>query len=391
MLRRNAGALLLYLGLLASLGGTGAWGGLALEERLITADRIDGIVSPFRHNTFLWEVEALTHKLASKLWAALGGGDDQEAVLRRFFQLSAQLRGQRSPAPSLLAEHLRLRNTVEKILEGRITRLLEEEGLTIHPPLFEDWEFVFPPVAVELAPPPAVLAVSPREVIRLERSVVLSPGLDLATRQAIEAEVDSTGVSSLVVDVGGMATYPSSLQPFTSYGRLVEIAIHEWLHHYLALFPLGRQYFRSPETRALNETVADLAAQELVRKFLQMYPSPEGEAGLPSPPPRHLYEELRALRRQVEALLAAGQVEEAEGLMERKRQELAQKGFYFRKINQAFFAFYGLYAESPASISPLGEKLRALRAKAGSLRRFLELVSGITSEEELDALLARLP
>jgi hypothetical protein len=90
----------------------------------------------------------------------------------------------------------------------------------------------------------------------------------------------------------------------------------------------------------------------------------------------------------VEALLARGDVPRAERLMEEERERLAKEGFYFRKINQAFFAFYGLYAESPASISPIGDKLKALRRRAGSLRSFLELVSGITSEAELDMMLA---
>jgi hypothetical protein len=382
--RRGLAALAHAL-LLVSLAALAAWGGLVLEKRLRSSDPIERIASPFRHDTVSWEVHAFLTKAAAKLGRILPNQEDHEELLRRFYTLSARLA--RSNDPSLLQEHQRLRNRVETILEGRITRLLKEEGITFRPPLFDHWQLVFPPVAVDLASPPTVLVVSPREAIRLERAILLAPGMDIPLRKAMERDVDATGVSSLVVSVGGMATYPSTVAPLTSYSATVETAIHEWVHHYLALFPLGRHYFHSPEMRTINETVADMVAKELTAKFTQRWPAPIQDAP-PSPPPAQLIHRLRALRQQVEALLARGDVPRAERLMEEERERLAKEGFYFRKINQAFFAFYGLYAESPASISPIGDKLKALRRRAGSLRSFLELVSGITSEAELDMMLA---
>ena len=63
---------------------------------------------------------------------------------------------------------------------------------------------------------------------------------------------------------------------------------------------------------------------------------------------------MRALRQQVQDLLAAGKVDEAEALMEQKREEFATHGYFIRKLNQAYFAFYGFYATGPGSIDPIG-------------------------------------
>ncbi len=73
--------------------------------------------------------------------------------------------------------------------------------------------------------------------------------------------------------------------------------------------------------------------------------------------------------------------------MEERRTFLAENGYYIRKINQAYFAFNGLYADTPASGNPIGPKMTELRGLSPSLGDFLRAVSGITSEEELDRLL----
>ncbi|GAI83609.1 unnamed protein product, partial [marine sediment metagenome] len=62
-------------------------------------------------------------------------------------------------------------------------------------------------------------------------------------------------------------------------------------------------------------------------------------------------------------------------------------GYYIRKLNQAYFAFHGAYADQPTSIDPIGVELRELRNKSASLKDFLETVSDMTSRQELsDAL-----
>jgi len=93
--------------------------------------------------------------------------------------------------------------------------------------------------------------------------------------------------------------------------------------------------------------------------------------------------EMREIRKAVDNYLAQGEIEQAEQFMEQKRQYLADNGYYIRKLNQAYFAFYGTYADSPTSISPIGVELKKLRSQTGSLKEFLETVMSMTSRQEL--------
>ena len=76
--------------------------------------------------------------------------------------------------------------------------------------------------------------------------------------------------------------------------------------------------------------------------------------------------------------------------MEEKRRELADAGFFIRKLNQAYFAFTNLYAGesgSPAAVNPIGPKVDQLRRQSDSLSQFLDRVGGVTSVAALDRLL----
>ena len=93
--------------------------------------------------------------------------------------------------------------------------------------------------------------------------------------------------------------------------------------------------------------------------------------------------EMREIRRTVDDYLARGEIEQAEKFMEQKRQYLATKGYHIRKLNQAYFAFHGAYADRPTSISPIGVELKKLRSKSASLKDFLEKVATMTSRQDL--------
>ena len=69
--------------------------------------------------------------------------------------------------------------------------------------------------------------------------------------------------------------------------------------------------------------------------------------------------------------------------MEQKRLYLAENGYYIRKLNQAYFAFHGAYADSPTSINPIGVEMRQLRERSDSLKDFLETVAEMTTRQEL--------
>ncbi|MEE9285618.1 MAG: hypothetical protein V3V35_07835, partial [Dehalococcoidia bacterium] len=92
-------------------------------------------------------------------------------------------------------------------------------------------------------------------------------------------------------------------------------------------------------------------------------------------------EEMRKTRLRVDELLAQGKIEEAETYMEERRQFLAEHGFYFRKLNQAFFAFHGTYATRPGRVSPVGDQVKAVRQESVTLGQFLSRMAGYASFE----------
>jgi hypothetical protein len=281
----------------------------------------------------------------------------------------------------------RLENTVEAAIEGRIDAVLRAERLGWPAPPLPG---VLPPVDVELAQAPRALVVSPRERIARERVETLRPDLPRSVAEALERRAEGTPPrrSALVIGTGGFATYPAVVDVGGSYADTVATAAHEWVHHYLALFALGRAYTDGGDAPVINETVADLAGDEIAARVLARWATPDGAATpAASAPPDDTDRTLRELRIEVDALLAAGAVERAEQRMETVRLELAARGVTIRRLNQAYFAWYGTYAARADSADPLGAQLRSLRERAGSLARFLALVRGVTTRGGVQALL----
>ncbi|MHB9032987.1 MAG: hypothetical protein ACYC6L_08065, partial [Anaerolineae bacterium] len=69
--------------------------------------------------------------------------------------------------------------------------------------------------------------------------------------------------------------------------------------------------------------------------------------------------------------------------MKERRDYLEQHGYYIRKLNQAYFAFYGTYANMPSSVDPIGVAMRALRGEQPDLHTFLDKVVTLKSKEQL--------
>jgi hypothetical protein len=92
---------------------------------------------------------------------------------------------------------------------------------------------------------------------------------------------------------------------------------------------------------------------------------------------------MRTIRLTVDNYLAQGQVDQAEQYMKDRRLFLESKGFYIRKLNQAYFAFHGSYADSPTSIDPIGDDICILRKNSPSIRDFLDTASTLGSRQDL--------
>jgi hypothetical protein len=71
----------------------------------------------------------------------------------------------------------------------------------------------------------------------------------------------------------------------------------------------------------------------------------------------------------------------------RDRQQIFLKnGYLLRKLNQAYFAFYGAYADVPggaAGEDPVGPAVRKLREESPSLAAFIDRISWMSSFDEL--------
>lgn len=342
-------------------------------------------------NVVAWEVRNVPGKWLYLTGRFLRGGlsaADEDERVGRYFVLSAELARAGSAD-----ERDEIENEVEAIIEGRLTALLEDVGLESSLPLFPGVRWLWPPVDVEFDEPPRTLALSPRDAIELIGQRHLRPELAVAEIETIEADAERNGgLSALAVPIAGSATYPSIVAPHADYEGLIATIAHEWVHHYLSFKPLGVRYLDSLELQTLNETVADLAGEELAALYVRRYPLPGGAAARidelsGGAPDVDVDAALHTLRLDVEALLAAGDVEGAEALMERRRLELAGQGIVFRRINQAFFAFRNIYGGDPASIDPIGEKVAALRAGSRSVGAFLRAAAGLRSETDLDRLL----
>jgi hypothetical protein len=184
----------------------------------------------------------------------------------------------------------------------------------------------------------------------------------------------------------------------TDINGLAEVVAHEWVHNYLTLRPLGISYMNSPDLRTMNETVASIAGKELGRAVIeQYYPEylpPETpmevaneESNQPAPPPVFDFRaEMHKTRLEADRLLAEGKIDEAESYMELRRRFLWDNGYHIRKLNQAYFAFYGAYADQPggaAGEDPVGAAVRLLRDQSTSLADFLNRMSWMWNYKQL--------
>ena len=297
----------------------------------------------------------------------------------------------RQQLADLEAERDRLGPVAESILQGQISEIVAGLDLTVGgQPL--------PPVLFHSTPLPTALIVSPREEIKQQYNISLDPDISVDLRTVLEDKIDQAlDVSSLIVDVGGIGVYPTMISETSNINFLTEVVAHEWVHNFLTLRPLGLNYLSSPELRTMNETAASLAGKEIGRAVMERYypellpppPPPEdsAEPGEPPPPPAYDFrDEMRQTRIIADELLAAGEIEAAEEYMEARRQVFWEHGYRIRKLNQAYFAFYGAYADQPggaAGEDPVGEAVRALYADSPSLAAFLKRIAWMTSFEEL--------
>lgn len=306
-------------------------------------------------------------------------------------QASAEVRANLEELKAIRAEIAPL---AEAIIERQLSQVIAEAGLSLGgQPL--------PPVSFHVSPVPSSLIVSPRNVIRQDANISLIEDMSVDQQSALEERVDKAlNVSSLVVEIGGIGVYPTMVMQTTDLNWLVEVVAHEWTHNFLSFRPLGINYTTSGELRTMNETAASISGNELGRELIAQYypellppppeeptsPPPELSEPEPEPPQFDFRKEMHQTRITVDELLAEGKIEEAEAYMEQRRKVFWDAGYLIRKLNQAYFAFHGAYADAPvgaAGKDPIGEAVRKLRENSPSLSVFLNQISWMWSVDQL--------
>jgi len=281
----------------------------------------------------------------------------------------------------------------EPILQNQVNDIIREMGLSLGGQSA-------PPIAYRVSELPLNLVTSSRTEIKRIVDISLNPGLAVEEMDSLETAIyEQLDLSALVVPVGGIGAYPTMVMQTTDLRWLVEVIAHEWIHNYLTFQPLGFNYETSPDMTTINETVASIAGEEISLEVLRNYypelvppetapvtSAPQAETAQ-DPPAFDFRAEMRITRVKVDELLAEGKVSEAEQYMEERRQFFRQNGYLIRKLNQAYFVFYGSYNDQPgggaSGNDPVGPLVQELRKTTNNLAEFVTLIARVNSYPEL--------
>ena len=297
----------------------------------------------------------------------------------------------------LYAEQRDLAPFAESVLEAQVSVILAEASLTSGgQPL--------PQPLYHISPLPTALIISPRETIVQEKNIMLLADFPVDQRNALEENItNDLDFSALVVPVGGVGIYPTMGMRSTNLPWTVDTVAHEWAHNYLTWHPLGWNYDTSPELRTMNETTASIVGGEISEMVLARFYPEYLAAERPSVSLLSLNEpslnledapfdyraEMHETRLRADELLVEGKIEGAESYMEERREFMWENGYPIRKLNQAYFAFYGAYADVPggaAGTDPVGPAVRTLREQSDSLTDFVHTIMMLNSFEKLEEL-----
>ena len=269
----------------------------------------------------------------------------------------------------------------ESDLSKKIEFVLQEQGIS-----------VFPPVLISLESPPHLLVISPRDTIAYTDRLLLQQTMRIDEMESLEAQIDELGFSSLVVTLGGFAgTFPPIVSSDSTMKYIVNAGVEEWLHQYLAFKPLGFRYVldslgirRDVDIVTMNETLAGIISEDIGKDVYNKYYSNSSKADDRQQSNVFDFDAvMRETRKQTDAYLSQGNIERAETYMEEQRKLFVQNGYHIRKLNQAYFAFHGIYGQDPGAVSPVARDIEQLKAISRSTKDFLDTAAAMTGYEDL--------
>ena len=145
----------------------------------------------------------------------------------------------------------------------------------------------------------------------------------------------------------------------------------------------------------MNETAANLIGKAMGAALMDAFYAPaqpaEAVLGDSAPPVEEqpvfdFRAEMSITRVEVDRLLELGEIEAAEAYMEARRLVFVEAGYPIRRLNQAYFAFHGAYADEAggaAGEDPVGEAVRRLWAQSESPADFLRTMAWMDSYDDL--------
>jgi hypothetical protein len=310
----------------------------------------------------------------------------------------AESAGLRAERDTMRADLRQRQAAAEAILEDQVSTVLVEEGFGLGGQLA-------PPMSMRFVGRTLLLVTSPRDAIEMKYPMTLTP-IPVDEREAIEQRIAAEqNLSAVIVPIGGMALYPAMIVETSSLSYTIETFAHEWLHHYLMFHPLGwsAELAESGEARIINETTASIFGREMGQKALERYypefvlPGPELPTSIdevpteaapaePTPPPFNFGEAMHETRTTVDDLLAEGKTEAAEAYMEDRRVLFYENGYNIRKLNQAWFAFYGGYQVegiNAGGADPTGQAVQDLRDSATNIKAWVVTMQTIVTRDDL--------
>src|SRR2546426_1698219 len=155
-------ALAAYLAAVMLLAALAVAGGVALFRETGPSDAVEAAADEHGYSLVTWELQHFPQKWVHELRHLFDDRSrpQEDDTLRQYFSLTDEIRrSQEGGAASIeligaRSQRAAIEDEVEEIIEGRVTAVLEDQGLALRPPLFSDLGLIFPPLRFELDAPP---------------------------------------------------------------------------------------------------------------------------------------------------------------------------------------------------------------------------------------------
>ena len=373
---------------------------------------ISHVISHEKHSLLLWELKFLPKKILYSISEIIFPFDNKNIQIKKsieiindYIEINEQVRkynreyeytvisninvetnDDRKKEIQVYINQLEQKQLVtENALEEIVSKAIKEYDISIFP------KILFPPVLISIEEPPSLLILSPRNEIKLEKTILLKSNSSIPDKYKIEETIENIeNKSALITDISGLSTFPATVK-IKNLESTLSTTAHEWFHNYMIFKPLGRSYFKNDELKTINETAANIFGDEIAKYILEIEPDKNlqnSELSKRCSRPDFCFGlEMNETRSTTEKYLNEGKVYEAEEYMNKRQKLFLKNGYIIRKLNQAYFAFHGIYADSPSSKSTVFEELTNIRKNSNSLSDFIKKIENISTENDYQQLI----